>query len=81
MDHNVDYDRDGAMDDALNPDMLAQALQDNLEKENELMRTYIHLAERINDNAELKDRLENFAQGNAKRTMQLKDELKSMNKS
>lgn len=81
MDHNKDYDRDGAKDDELNDEGLMKTLQESLTIENELMRTYIHLAERINNNAELKDRLENFAQGNAKRTMQLQDELDSISKS
>ncbi|MBM7660142.1 tRNA isopentenyl-2-thiomethyl-A-37 hydroxylase MiaE [Bacillus mesophilus] len=81
MDHNQDFDRDGSLDDAIDQEGLSKILQANLEKENDLMRTYIHLAERINDNEQLKDRLENFAQGNAKRTMQLQDELNNMKKS
>jgi hypothetical protein len=43
--------------------------------EEDLMRTYLITAERIHDDDELKERLENFAEGNAKRTKQLMDEL------
>lgn len=42
------------------------------------MRTYLITAERIHDNDVLKERLENFAQGNAKRTKQLMDELNDL---
>ncbi|WP_196305289.1 hypothetical protein [Metabacillus sediminilitoris] len=34
------------------------------------------LAERIHDNEDLQNRLRNFAEGNAKRSRQLMDELK-----
>ncbi|MDR6124827.1 rubrerythrin [Bacillus sp. SLBN-46] len=56
-------------------DKLEQVLEHSIEVEEELMRTYLITAERIHDDAELKDRLENFAEGNAKRTKQLIDEL------
>ncbi|MFD1738399.1 hypothetical protein ACFSCX_17890 [Bacillus salitolerans] len=78
MNHNQDYDRDGAMDDVLNEKELMSVLKESFETENELMRTYIHTAERIHDNPVLKDRLRNFAEGNAKRTKQLQDELNSL---
>jgi len=42
------------------------------------MRTYLISAEKVKDDDELKERLENFAQGNAKRTKQLIDELQEM---
>lgn len=56
-------------------DKLEQVLEHSIEVEEELMRTYLITAERIHDDAELKERLENFAEGNAKRTKQLIDEL------
>ena len=55
---------------------LEEILENSIEIEEDLMRTYIIAAERVHDNDELKERLENFAQGNAKRTKQLMDELK-----
>ncbi|MEH7301844.1 hypothetical protein [Neobacillus drentensis] len=56
-------------------DKLEQVLEHSIEVEEELMRTYLITAERIHDDDELKERLENFAEGNAKRTKQLIDEL------
>ncbi|MFB3169333.1 hypothetical protein P5G62_019680 [Neobacillus sp. 179-C4.2 HS] len=55
---------------------LEEILEHSIEVEEELMRTYLITAERIHDDDELKERLENFAEGNAKRTKQLIDELK-----
>ncbi|MFP7299767.1 hypothetical protein [Neobacillus niacini] len=55
---------------------LEEILEHSIEVEEDLMRTYLITAERIHDDDELKDRLENFAEGNAKRTKQLLDELK-----
>jgi len=54
---------------------LKEVLQESLEMENELMRRYLITAERVHDNAELVIRLRNFAEGNAKRTRQLLDEI------
>jgi len=54
---------------------LTSILEDSKEMEENLMRTYLITAEQVHDNEELKERLENFAQGNAKRTKQLMDEL------
>ncbi|MEH7011010.1 hypothetical protein V7087_09320 [Neobacillus niacini] len=54
---------------------LEEILEHSIEVEEDLMRTYLITAERIHDDDELKDRLENFAEGNAKRTKQLIDEL------
>jgi rubrerythrin len=51
-------------------------LENSIEIEEDLMRTYLITAERIHNDDELKERLENFAEGNAKRTKQLIDELK-----
>jgi hypothetical protein len=59
-------------------DMLEEVLKDSIETEEALMRTYLISAERVQDDDELKERLENFAQGNAKRTKQLIDELHEM---
>jgi predicted DNA-binding protein len=56
-------------------EILKEVLEDSIEKEEDLMRTYLITAERIHDDDELKERLENFAEGNAKRTKQLIDEL------
>jgi rubrerythrin len=52
-----------------------EILENSIEIEEDLMRTYLITAERIHDDDELKKRLENFAEGNAKRTKQLLDEL------
>jgi rubrerythrin len=54
---------------------LEEVLSHSIEVEEDLMRTYLITAERIHDDDELKERLENFAEGNAKRTKQLIDEL------
>lgn len=54
---------------------LEEILKKSIEIEEDLMRTYLITAERIHDDDELKDRLENFAEGNAKRTKQLISEL------
>ncbi|MDP4107697.1 MAG: hypothetical protein Q8935_22440 [Bacillota bacterium] len=55
-------------------------LENSIEMEEDLMRTYLITAERIHDDDELKERLENFAEGNAKRTKQLIDELNEKKK-
>ncbi|MGX6444727.1 hypothetical protein ACWM35_16075 [Neobacillus sp. K501] len=55
---------------------LEEVLKHSIEIEEDLMRTYLITAERVHDDDELKERLENFAEGNAKRTKQLIDELK-----
>ncbi len=54
---------------------IEEVLENSVQMEEDLMRTYLITAERIHDDRELKDRLENFAVGNAKRTKQLIDEL------
>ncbi|MCA0758480.1 hypothetical protein KP806_25825 [Paenibacillus sp. N4] len=56
-------------------DKLKSILQQSLDQETELLRTYTITSERIHDNEELKTRLQNFAEGNAKRTRQLMDEI------
>ncbi|SEM98478.1 hypothetical protein SAMN05192533_107231 [Mesobacillus persicus] len=55
---------------------LEGVLKNSLELEEDLMRTYLITAERVHENDELKERLQNFAEGNAKRSKQLLDELK-----
>ncbi len=55
--------------------ILKDVLEDSIATEERLMREYLITAERIHDDNELKERLENFAEGNAKRTKQLIDEL------
>lgn len=54
---------------------IENVLKNSLEIEEDLMRTYLITAERVHDNKELKERLQNFAEGNAKRTKQLLDEI------
>jgi rubrerythrin len=54
---------------------IEEVLSNSIEIEEDLMRTYLITAERIHDDDELKERLQNFAEGNAKRTKQLIDEL------
>ena len=56
-------------------DIIEETLKNSIEIEEDLMRTYLITSERIHDDDGLKERLENFAQGNAKRTKQLLDEL------
>jgi rubrerythrin len=76
MNHELDYDRDYDNEDELSKKSLKQILQMSLERENEMMKTYLITAERIHDNEERQNRLRNFAEGNAKRSRQLIDELK-----
>jgi rubrerythrin len=54
---------------------IEEVIGNSIEIEEDLMRTYLITAERVHDDDELKERLENFAEGNAKRTKQLLDEL------
>jgi rubrerythrin len=60
-------------------DSIKEVLKTSIEIEEDLMRTYLITAERVHDDHELKERLENFAEGNAKRTKQLIDELNKEN--
>lgn len=57
---------------------LIATLEQSLEKENELLRTYVITSERLHHNEDLRERLVNFAEGNAKRTKQLIDELRQL---
>lgn len=54
---------------------IEDVLENTVQMEEDLMRTYLITAERVHDDPQLKERLENFAEGNAKRTKQLIDEL------
>jgi hypothetical protein len=54
---------------------IENVLKNSLEIEEDLMRTYLITAERVHEDKELKERLQNFAEGNAKRTKQLLDEI------
>jgi hypothetical protein len=78
MNHDQDYDRDFDREDRLSNDHLRHILQSSHDVEVKLMRKYLLASERIHDNPELKARLQNFAEGNAKRTEQLLDELKGL---
>jgi hypothetical protein len=75
MNHELDYDRDHDREDVLTDDPLKNFLKMSCETETELMRGYLITSERIHENEELKLRLRNFAEGNAKRTKQLLDEI------
>lgn len=66
--------------DKENKKSIDDILENSIEMEEDLMRTYLITAERIHDDDELKERLENFAEGNAKRTKQLIDELNQKKK-
>lgn len=57
---------------------LLTVLQKTLEQETDLLRTYTLTSERIHDNEQLKIRLQNFAEGNAKRSKQLIDEVSAL---
>jgi hypothetical protein len=60
---------------AMSKEQIKQFLLQSLEREEEMMRSYLIAAERIDDDAQLKLRLREFAEGNAKRSRQLQDEL------
>jgi rubrerythrin len=78
MEHNFDYDRDHDHDSSLSSTSLREVLQLSIDREEEMMRTYLITAERIHDDPELRVRLREFAEGNAKRSRQLIDELRAM---
>ncbi|WP_078427394.1 hypothetical protein [Alkalihalobacterium alkalinitrilicum] len=73
--HDVDYDRDGDREDQISKDQREEILKENLKQEEEMMKSYLILAERTHDDDVLKNRLMNFAEGNAKRSRQLEDEI------
>jgi hypothetical protein len=57
---------------------LKETLERSLELENQLLRTYAITAEAVHDNHELKNRLHNMAEGNAKRVNQIENELEKL---
>jgi hypothetical protein len=63
----------------IDQESLKRILKQSLDQETELLRTYTTTSEQIHHNEELKIRLQNFAEGNAKRSRQLMDELKTLN--
>jgi rubrerythrin len=62
--------------DSVEKGKIEEVLRNSIEVEENQMREYLIAAERIHDDPELKERLENFAQGNAKRSKQLLDEIR-----
>ncbi|MDF0725654.1 hypothetical protein PY093_02860 [Cytobacillus sp. S13-E01] len=78
INHQRDYDRNHDREDTLSERSLKDVLESSYEIENELMRSYLITAEKIHDDEELKLRLRNFAEGNAKRTRQLLEEIGKM---
>ncbi|MFT4414063.1 hypothetical protein ACLM5H_09400 [Fredinandcohnia humi] len=78
MNHEKDYDRDYDREDSLNQESLKTILQTAYEAESELMRRYLITSERVHNDEELKERLANFAEGNAKRTKQLQNEIEKL---
>lgn len=79
--HHSDYDRQEHPGDSMSGRQLMDILEHSLEMENEMMRTYLITAERLHTDEELKERLQNFAEGNAKRTRQLLSEIEKLDKS
>lgn len=69
----MDCDQDEAC--GIEDSGLLAVLQKTLEQETDLLRTYTLISEQIHGNEPLKTRLQNFAEGNAKRSKQLMDEL------
>jgi hypothetical protein len=57
---------------------LKQTLEETLELENQLLRTYAITAEAVQDDQVLKSRLHNMAEGNAKRVNQIEEELEKL---
>lgn len=54
---------------------LDEFLQASIDQEEEMMRSYLMAAEHVHDSDQLKLRLREFAEGNAKRSRQLINEL------
>ncbi|MCC3357208.1 hypothetical protein [Bacillus sp. REN16] len=78
MNHEKDFDRNHNREDALTDNALKEILETAYSAESELMRRYLITSERIHHDVELKERLANFAEGNAKRTKQLQNELEKL---
>jgi rubrerythrin len=78
MNHDKDYDRDHDREDQLTQLSLKEFLMQSMDKEEELMRAYLITADRTHGDEELKACLEEFAEGNAKRSQQLWEEIKKI---
>lgn len=78
MNHEKDFDRDHDREDALTDVALKEILETAYSAESELMKRYLITSERVHDDNELKERLANFAEGNAKRTKQLQNEIEKL---
>jgi hypothetical protein len=65
-------------EDSITQKTLKQTLERSLELENQLLRTYAITAEAVQDDHELKSRLHNMAEGNAKRVNQIEYELEKL---
>ncbi|WP_235287653.1 hypothetical protein [Paenibacillus tarimensis] len=70
----MDCDQNG-QECGVTPQETKALLEQYLEDETEMLRSYTILAERVHHDDELKTRLYNFAEGNAKRSKQLQEEL------
>ncbi len=57
---------------------IIESLKKSVEMEEEMMRSYLITAERIHENEDLQTRLREFAEGNAKRSRQILDELNDL---
>lgn len=68
------HDRDHG-EDSIDQKALKETLEESLELENRLLRTYAITAEAVQGDRELKVRLHNMAEGNAKRANQIEHEL------
>jgi hypothetical protein len=75
---HTDCDRTKAGACGLTDESLKALLARSVEQETEMLRTYTIAAERVQDDEPLKERLRNFAEGNAKRSRQLMDELQRL---
>jgi len=78
MNHDADYDRDNDREDILDNQALKTFLEDSIRTERDLMENYLNTSERINNNTELKERLQNLSEGNVKRLRQLEDDLRAL---
>ncbi|SFA91074.1 MULTISPECIES: hypothetical protein [unclassified Bacillus (in: firmicutes)] len=78
MNHEQDYDSDFDREDDLTKEALQDILKQSHERETELMRNYLMVEERLHGYEDLKNSLENFAEGNAKRSKQLEEALQKL---
>lgn len=78
MNHEKDYDRDNDREDILDNQAVRTFLEDSIRSERDLMENYLNTSERIHNNNELKERLQNLSEGNLKRLRQLEDDLRGL---